>query len=71
MKYAVKMSSGAMIYTPTFIKMGSDTQKMIGGIYRHTVTVSKVIPSAYFNFFKQESRLTSDFLDKPDVQGKI
>jgi hypothetical protein len=31
MKYAVDMGSGAMIYIPSFIKIGSDIQKLIGG----------------------------------------
>jgi hypothetical protein len=31
MKYAVEMGSGAMIYIPSFIKIGSDIQKLIGG----------------------------------------
>jgi hypothetical protein len=41
MKYAVKMSSGAMIYIPSFIKAGSGFQKLMVGIHRHTD--SKVI----------------------------
>jgi hypothetical protein len=28
MKYAVEMGSGAMIYIPSFIKIGSDIQKL-------------------------------------------
>jgi hypothetical protein len=36
MKYAVEMISGAMIYIPSFIKIGSDIQKLGGrGIHRH------------------------------------
>jgi hypothetical protein len=35
-KYAAKMSSGAMIYIPSFIKIGSGIQKLIRGIHRHT-----------------------------------
>jgi hypothetical protein len=31
MKYAVGMGSGAMIYIPSFIKIGSGIQKLIGG----------------------------------------
>jgi hypothetical protein len=30
MKYAVEMDSGAMIYIPYFIKIGSAIQKLIG-----------------------------------------
>jgi hypothetical protein len=38
-KQNVGMGSGDMIYIPSFIKIGSDIQKLIGGggeIYRHT-----------------------------------
>jgi hypothetical protein len=35
------MGSGAMINIPIFIKIGSATQKLIGGTHRHTE--SKVI----------------------------
>jgi hypothetical protein len=34
MKYAVEMGSGAMIYIPSFIKIGSGIQKLIGRIHR-------------------------------------
>jgi hypothetical protein len=30
MKYAVEMGSGAMIYTPSFIKIGSAIEKLMG-----------------------------------------
>jgi hypothetical protein len=30
------MGSGAMIYLPSFIKIGSGVQKLIGGTYKHT-----------------------------------
>jgi hypothetical protein len=36
MKYAVEMGSGATIYIPSFIKIGSSIPKLIGGIHRHT-----------------------------------
>jgi hypothetical protein len=36
MKYAVEMGSDAMIYIPSFIKIDSDIQNLIGGIHRHT-----------------------------------
>jgi hypothetical protein len=35
MKYAVEMGSGAMIYVPSFIKIGSGVQRFIGGTHRH------------------------------------
>jgi hypothetical protein len=31
MKYAVEMGSGALIYIPGFIKIGSGIQKLIAG----------------------------------------
>jgi hypothetical protein len=36
MEYAVEMGSGAMIYIPSFVKIGSAIQKLTGGIHRHT-----------------------------------
>jgi hypothetical protein len=36
MKFAVEMGSGAMMYIPSFIKIGSAIQKLIEGIHRHT-----------------------------------
>jgi hypothetical protein len=32
------MGSGAMIYVPVFIKIGSGIQKLMGGIHRQTDT---------------------------------
>jgi hypothetical protein len=40
--YAVEMGSGAVIYVPSFIKIGSGIQKLIGGDTQ-THTDSKVI----------------------------
>jgi hypothetical protein len=31
MKYAIEIGSGAMIYIPSFIKIGSGIQKLMGG----------------------------------------
>jgi hypothetical protein len=38
MNYAVEMGSGAMIYEyiPSFIKIGSGIQKLLGGIHKQT-----------------------------------
>jgi hypothetical protein len=36
MKCAVEMGSGAMMYIPNFMKIGSGIQKLIWGIHRHT-----------------------------------
>jgi hypothetical protein len=38
MKHAVEMGSGAMIYIPRFIKIGSGIQMLTMGIYRHIET---------------------------------
>jgi hypothetical protein len=35
MKCAVEMGSVAMIYIPSFMKIGSDIQNLIGSIHRH------------------------------------
>jgi hypothetical protein len=34
-KYAFEMSLGAMVYIPSFIKIGSPIQKLMG-MHRHT-----------------------------------
>jgi hypothetical protein len=37
MKYAVEMGSGALMYIPSFIEIGSSIQKLMrGGTHRHT-----------------------------------
>jgi hypothetical protein len=36
MKYAVEIGSGTMIYVPSFIKIGSAIQKLIGRIHIQT-----------------------------------
>jgi hypothetical protein len=38
MKYAVEMGSGAMIHVPSFVKIGSGIQKLIGEGYKDTQT---------------------------------
>jgi hypothetical protein len=35
MKYAIEMGSCVMTYIPSFIKIGSGIQKLIGEIHRH------------------------------------
>jgi hypothetical protein len=42
MKYVVEMGSGAMIYTPSYVKIGSGIQKLKGGF-----TESMVVSLAY------------------------
>jgi hypothetical protein len=34
MQYAIEMGLGAIIYTPSFMKIGSDIQQLIGGKHR-------------------------------------
>jgi hypothetical protein len=46
MRYAVEMSSGGVIYIPSFIKTGSGIQNLMGGIHRYTDM--KEIVQAYF-----------------------
>jgi hypothetical protein len=43
MKYTAEMSSGAVMYIPSFIKIGSGIQKFIGGGGGGSQTHSKVI----------------------------
>jgi hypothetical protein len=43
MKYVVGMSSGAMIYIPSFIKTGSGIQKLMGEGETHSHRDSMVI----------------------------
>jgi hypothetical protein len=50
MNYAVDMASGAIVYIPSFVKAGWFCHSKVDGIHRHTV--SMVIVSAYFYFFK-------------------
>jgi hypothetical protein len=40
MKHAVEMGSDVMTYMPNFIQAGSDTQKLMGRIHRHTALLS-------------------------------
>jgi hypothetical protein len=40
MKYAVELGSGAMIYIPNFIKIGSAIQKLRGGAQIQSVVIA-------------------------------
>jgi hypothetical protein len=43
MKYAVEMGSGAVIYMPSFIKIGSAIQKFIrGNTWTHSTVISEI-----------------------------
>jgi hypothetical protein len=48
MKYAVGMSSGAMIYRPGFINIDSGIQKLIAGIRRHTDSMANLLSLLLF-----------------------
>jgi hypothetical protein len=48
MNNAVQIGSGAMMYIPSFVKIGSGIQKSMLGIHRHTDR--KELAHAYFNF---------------------
>jgi hypothetical protein len=43
MNYALEMGSGARIYVPSFIKIGSAIHNLIGGNHRHRHTDSMEI----------------------------
>jgi hypothetical protein len=54
MNYAVEMGSGAMIYVPSFIKIGSGVHKLMGGeggIITDTQTTLRSYKPTFF-FFK-------------------
>jgi hypothetical protein len=53
MKYAVEMGAGAVIYVPSFIKIGSGVKKLVGGggIHRHTHGQQRDLISLLY-FFK-------------------
>jgi hypothetical protein len=61
MKYAVEMGSGAMICTPSFIKIGSAIQKLTGGD-SHTHRQNDNLISLLLFFQNKESRLNSTLL---------
>jgi hypothetical protein len=57
-KYAVEMGSGAMMNVPSFIKIGSGIQKLLGGgggyTYRHTdAEIARRSYKPTFTFSKQ------------------
>jgi hypothetical protein len=64
MKYAVEMDSGAMIYIPSSIKIGSGIQKLAGRIHRqHGYRISLL----FFSKQKSMLRITGvlDFVHRP------
>jgi hypothetical protein len=57
--YVIEVGSGAVIHVPSFIKIGSGIQKLIGGIHTQTATRSHKPP---FFFQNKESRLKIIYL---------
>jgi hypothetical protein len=57
MKYAVEMSSAAMIYIPSFIKIVSAIQKFMGGGYMDTDRQAAIRASLLSFFQNKESEL--------------
>jgi hypothetical protein len=53
-EYAVEVGSGAMIYIPSFIKIGSGIQKLIGGC-TDTQHGDRISPFSFFQ--NKENRL--------------
>jgi hypothetical protein len=47
-KYAVEMGPDTTIYVPTFIKIGSGIQNLLGGIYIQTHRQQDDLISLYF-----------------------
>jgi hypothetical protein len=50
MKHTVEMDSGAIIYIPSFIKIGSAIQNLIWRIHKHTKSME--ITQTYIHFSK-------------------
>jgi hypothetical protein len=57
MKYAVEMGSGAMIYLPSYITVGSAIQKLIGATQTHRHKLHGDRISLLLFFQNNESRL--------------
>jgi hypothetical protein len=57
MKYAVEMSSSAMIYMPSFIQIGSGTQNLLRGIHIQTHIQQGDLKSLLLFFQNKESRV--------------
>jgi hypothetical protein len=55
--YVAEMGSRAVIYVPSFIKIGSGIPKSMGGIHRHTHRQQRDVLSLLFFFQNKESGL--------------
>jgi hypothetical protein len=56
--YAVEMGSGAIIYTRSFITIGSGIQNLLGGIHRHREQGALIHLMSFFQ--NKESKLKSN-----------
>jgi hypothetical protein len=61
MKYILEMSSGAMAYTTSFIKIGSGIQKLMGRGDSQTHRQHGDLLSLLLFFQNKESRRNTDF----------
>jgi hypothetical protein len=57
MKYAVEMGSGAMIYIPSSIKIGSAIQKLVGGDTQTDTQTAWWLHKPTSIFLNKESRI--------------
>jgi hypothetical protein len=70
MNYAVETGSGAMIYIPSLIKIGSGIQKLIRGIHTETALRSHKPTFIFYFLQNKESRLTaSNLICRVSVEG--
>jgi hypothetical protein len=67
MKYATEMGSDSMTYIPSFIKIGLDIQKLIGGIHAYGQHSDNTSPLMLF-FLNKGSRIKiCHFSDLPHL----
>jgi hypothetical protein len=59
MKYTVGMGSGVMMYTASFIKIGSGVQKLMGGAHSHRQHDDHI--SSLLFFQNKESRVANKY----------
>jgi hypothetical protein len=57
MNYTIEMGLGAVIYIPSLIKIGLDTQKLTGGIHRQTHKQEGDLISLLLFFQNKERKL--------------
>jgi hypothetical protein len=61
MKYAVKMGSGAMIYVPSFIKIGSAIEEFIGEDTQiHRQRGDRISLLIFYSYYRMLRKVTQD-----------